>query len=153
MPNDTKRLMNCEAEHQPFEIPQHQKIISPLYIKGGERHSINKASKCHGPLMSRASAAKGPPRFGPRANAEKRLHTAIFSGCIRAATSMENARKPSCTNGFRAFPHPLQNRVPRVRVLLPLPKNKTPHFAVSYFFVSGSKDSKGRQENAVVRRF
>ena len=35
------------------------------------------------------------------------------------------------------FPHPLQNRVPRVQVLLPLPKNRRKHwvFAGSLFFM------------------
>ena len=41
-------------------------------------------------------------------------------------------------------PHPLQNRVPRVRVLLPLPKKSGIASAVPDFFVSVRKDSATR---------
>ena len=42
------------------------------------------------------------------------------------------------------FPHPLQNRVPRVQVLLPLPKKSGIAFAVPDFFVSERKDLAAR---------
>ena len=42
------------------------------------------------------------------------------------------------------FPHPLQNRVPRVQVLLPLPKKSGIASAVPDFFVSVRKDSATR---------
>ena len=35
-----------------------------------------------------------------------------------------------------AFPHPLQNRVPRVQVLLPLPKNRRKHWVFAGFLFS-----------------
>ena len=35
-----------------------------------------------------------------------------------------------------ALPHPLQNRVPRVRVLLPLPKNRRKHWVFAGFLFS-----------------
>ena len=38
---------------------------------------------------------------------------------------------PCCT-----FPHPLQNRVPRVQVLLPLPQNRRKHWVFAGFFFS-----------------
>ena len=34
------------------------------------------------------------------------------------------------------FPHPLQNRVPRVQVLLPLPKNRRKHWVFAGFLFS-----------------
>ena len=43
-----------------------------------------------------------------------------------------------------ALPHPLQNRVPRVQVLLPLPKKSGIAFAVPGFFVSERKDLAAR---------
>ena len=43
-----------------------------------------------------------------------------------------------------AFPHPLQNRVPRVQVLLPLPKKSGIASAVPDFFVSERKDLAAR---------
>ena len=51
----------------------------------------------------------------------------------------EKVPQTQCLSGFAGFLHWLQNRVPRVQVLLPLPKYRTSHFVVSCFFYVKSR--------------
>ena len=57
---------------------------------------------------------------------------------------LENGATSLLLRSLCAFPHPLQNRVPRVQVLLPLPKKSGIAFAVPDFFVSERKDLAAR---------
>ena len=58
--------------------------------------------------------------------------------------SVRTAQPCSSPAPRRASSHPLQNRVPRVQVLLPLPKKSGIAFAVPDFFVSERKDLAAR---------
>ena len=75
-----------------------------------------------------------PPKF-PRSTkpAPPSLQLAAGTGQHRLFPA------PGCV-----LPHPLQNRVPRVQVLLPLPKKRDKRLLVSLFFVSAHKDSATR---------
>ena len=58
--------------------------------------------------------------------------------------SRRTAQHRSFPAPWSVYSHPLQNRVPRVQVLLPLPKKSGIAFAVPDFFVSERKDLAAR---------
>ena len=89
------------------------KTASFAIYKGGQTTKHQNSIKVSRSTLRAAHARNKVHFFQDRVPTSKNGYTPPFSAVLRrAAASMKNARKPSRTNGFGAFPNPLQNRVP-----------------------------------------
>ena len=78
------------------------------------------------PLKSGLFSCWKAPVLGLRISEIINKSSKIFRTCVLERQMAQPCGKPADICPLMLFPHPLQNRVPRVRILLPLPQTLPP---------------------------